>query len=309
MIEIQPGILSHTDIVMDTARQWSDTDDIADYEKLQAEREAEYAQMALMLYHPGLKEEKLDIMAANLRQVIRFEGSRRGAHFHRYRMMTHASSVGMLLDAYDPSLSLPERGLLDLKARTGDMTDQEYETAKLVFGGKGIAAELGHVDQFGDWDAARPLDAAMRDLPESEALHEADFVFTNRFDSKGQAKISYGFNSAGPVSVIKRKRAAADVHAVNERTDELDTFEIVKQSSFLVSEEHLSPAHRQVLSRIKTLGGIKDPNKDEEERFDAAVQEFGMGLVEPLIGDRIARERQSAVIAATSLYFALYRHQ
>ncbi len=314
MTEILPGELTHTDIIIDYEQRLKDagatSDEIESKTKLYR---LQYARMALGVYHPTLDKEHQDATSMHLTHVVEAEASRRGAHYHRYRLMTQAGVRGMLLDGPDSSLPLPEQALLELKGRIAGLTEDAYDLAKNLYGGKGISAELGHVDQLGDWDAVRPLDSAIRALPDSAALQDSGFVFDNKFDSKVQAKIDYGFNIAGrlhsPSTIAKRKRAAADIHAVNEKGENAGSYEIVKQSTFLITDKELSSSSQALISKIKRLAGISKPTNNEKQELDHAMQEAGMKIVEPLIGDRDAREKQAGVIAATSVYFALHRHR
>ncbi len=298
----QPGAINHTDFLFESRQ--TDTDQNGSSRKIDHVRFA-YARTALQTFYPELPDHQSNDISVDLVQAVSAEHSRRGAHYHRYRLMANVGITGMLLEeAEHPSL-LPEQSLLELKTRTNGMSDGAYMIARDVYGGKGISAELGHVDQLGDWDAARPLDAAVRQLPESDILQQAGFVFGNKYDTKDQAKISWTFNAAGNLIIAKRKRAAADVHAVNEKSGELDTFEIVKQSTFLISESYLNAEHKYLIDDVKKFGSAKGSEQEEREAFNQA----GMSIVEPLISERELREEYSGVVAATSLYFALYRHQ
>jgi hypothetical protein len=206
-------------------------------------------------------------------------------------------------------LSLPERSLLDLRIRTHMMSDKQYTTARELYGGKGISHELGHVDQLGDWDAGKALDAQIRQLPVSSALDAAGFDFQNNYDSKESAKLSYSFNVTGSLGrallFAKRKRAAADIQA----GDGSDVFEVVKVSTFLVSPELMTGSERKMIDGIMKLGSEQKKKASGDDAFDHAVQAAGEHLIEPVIRDPEIRKQRAAIIAASSLYFALFRHQ
>ena len=314
MSEVLPGDVTHTDIIMDYEERLKNAGTSSDeIEQQRRMHRIQYAHLALGVYHPALQDNHQGVASIHLASVVEAEASRRGAHYHRYRLMTQAGMRGMLLDGVDSPLSLPEQGLLELRNRIGALSQDAYDLAKDLYGGKGISAELGHVDQLGDWDAVRPLDSDMRGLPDSSVLHDANFVFNNKFNSKAQAKIDYGFNVAGrlesPITIVKRKRAAADVHAVSKDGSNHESYELVKQSTFLVTDDELDDDAQELVNQVKRLSSIDKPTPRDKEELDLAMQEAGMTIVEPLITDRDAREGQVGVIAATSMYFALYRYQ
>lgn len=240
-------------------------------------------------------------LAFKLAQAITPERSRREAHFHRYRLMTRAAMNGQLLDSDE---NWPEASLLDIENRTSTLTDADWALAA-TYTGKGISAELGHVDQLGDWEIGHQLDDAVRQLPESAVLADAGFVFGETYDGKDEAHITYDFYISDGGLKAKRKRAAADVITENGTI-----YNLVKSSIFLIDEDALTTPEdiREIRSAKRVL---RDKGMTAAERWerDAIFAKVGSAVVEPFISEKDRRERSTAVLATTSLYFALVRHR
>lgn len=229
--------------------------------------------------------------------------SQRTSHHLRYR---HILGIENDTDiATTDGMGFAESSLLDLHERTSGDAGVDQNTFWHEVG-KGISAELGHVDQFGDWSAAHPLDVEMRALPESERLKDAGFNFLDTYGSKDLAKISYSFKIVDDefgkgVSLMGiRKRAAADII-----TDSGETYEIIKRSSFLIDglriEEDMQPLLIDILKSLQDDDNLADHTR-------AAAQEAGQAIVEPFVADKDLRERSKVVLAVSSLYFALKRY-
>jgi len=185
--------------------------------------------------------------------------------------------------------------------------------------GKGISAELGHVDQYADWDSAKPLDEEMRGLPLSPRLEEAGFTFENTYNGKDSAKIDYSFKlvnnerskqdrsdrDRGTASIMAiRKRAAADVY-----TDDGSRYEVIKRSSFMVDVLRLPEGQQPFLADI--FGVFRESGafaKGEKEIAERRAHEAGAAIIEPFLADLQLRERSKTVLAISSLYFALKRY-
>jgi hypothetical protein len=238
------------------------------------------------------------IYADHLAHMLAFDRARRNSHHYRYKLMTQAAMYGSLFDDQE---NFPEASLLDLDTRTASMTDEDKQRAA-VYGGKGISLELGHVDQLGDWDAAKPLDGAIRMLPRSERLASAGFVFGDTYDVREKAKTTYKFYLSdreyrgAPVVRAVRRRAVADI-----LTEAGHEYEIVKSSSFLINDGELSPSQQRRLHEARR----PSTSKVEAGKVFTGI---GLDIVEPFIGDSDLRQRSTAVLAIHSLYFALRRH-
>jgi hypothetical protein len=262
-------------------------------------KDAEISLRNLEMIFPGIPRNKE--LALNLAKALNPERSRREAHFHRYRLMTKAALNGALLD---PNDSWPETSLLDIEKRTSSMTDADWALAA-TYTGKGISAELGHVDQLGDWDAGRELDDAVRQLPHSEVLADAGFVFGETYDTKDAAHITYDFYMTDGGLKAKRKRAAADVI-----TESGTIYNLVKTSIFLIDEAVLhTPEDIRAARAVKRVLSDKGMSPHERLERDLVFNRSGNTIVEPFITEKDRRERSTAVLAATSLYFALVRHR
>jgi hypothetical protein len=184
------------------------------------------------------------------------------------------------------------------------MTDADWALAA-TYTGKGISAELGHVDQLGDWEIGHLLDDAVRRLPESEVLIDAGFVFGETYDSKDAAHITYDFYMSDGGLKSKRKRAAADVITENGTI-----YNLVKSSIFLIDEDALtSQEDIRAVRSVKRVLRVKGMTDVDREERDDVFAEVGGTVVEPFITEKDRRERSTAVLAATSLYFALVRHR
>lgn len=244
-------------------------------------------------------------LASRLAGIVGSERSRRNAHYYRYRAMFRIATNEPLFTEAD---NLAEASLFDLHHRLAAMTGDERAFARSM-GGKGISAELGHVDQLGNWALGRELDEQIRALPNSEALAEAGFVFGDTYGEKDRAKINYRFyvsdhfesdDKDSPHHVgLKgvRKRAAADI-----LTEDGDVFEIVKMSSFMIDTAELGSDLRGRISKMVRLSQEK-----KKQALDELMDEVGAVIIEPFITSPENRAKTTAAVAASSLYFALHR--
>jgi hypothetical protein len=293
-------VVSHADVQYwnSPEREVSTGSDLfdADYEVARANLDQMYA-------HNGRNDE----LAFRLASVVRAERSRRNAHYYRYRALFRVATDQPL---FMEQANIPEACLLDIHSRVTAMTTPERSFASEM-GGKGIPLELGHVDQLGDWNSGRVLDEGIRKLPESKTLADAGFVFGETYMAKDSAKIDYDFKiteayRARPggrdrsVSLKGvRKRAAADIV-----TEDGTPIELVKKSSFMIDVHSLDQEALSLLSPV-----MRSIHDNHSPAFDAAAQRAGEAIIEPYIIDPSMRERSTAVIAASSLYFALHRHR
>lgn len=231
----------------------------------------------------------------------------RAAHHRRYRTMFDLPGSEPVIK--DDGLGFAQQSLLDFDKR---LILQDHLTAHPIWSsvGKGISAELGHVDQFGDWAVAHPLDEELRALPGSDALADAGFVFRDTYGTRENAKVSYDFKTvdnpagAGRSLMGIRKRAAADLDTVRG-----DTYEIIKRSSFLVNVGALEDGQKPFLSDI--MHNLKKDKYATEAEKQAAAQtrrEAGQALIEPLLTDKARREQSQSILAVSTLYFALKRY-
>jgi hypothetical protein len=265
----------------------------------------------------GLEDdEQIEELADRMANVMESERSRRNAHYWRYCAMFRIASNQRLFTGPE---NVAEAGLLDLNERVKKMDDDDYAFARSLQG-KGISAELGHVDQLGDWNSAKQLDAMARALPRSERLAQEGFVFGDTFDKKDEAMINYGLyvtsHGGGRLNVKGvRKRAAADI-----LTEDGNVYEIVKQSTFLIDGSSISREQQAIIEKTIETQQLKPARKEngKQDEHDArrikgiqaeAMNEAGRSLIEPFIADAELRERSTAVMAVTSLYFALHRHR
>ncbi|GEM_PF-1979774 len=291
--------VSHTDLELARRHETDSETPPAVKSRLAFLNDANTALNNLEKTFPGAPRNKE--LAFKLAQAITPERSRREAHFHRYRLMTRAALNGQLLDSDD---NWPEVSLLDIERRTSTMSDSDWALAA-TYTGKGVSAELGHVDQLGDWEVGHQLDDAVRQLPDSPVLAEAGFVFGETYDSKDSARITYDFYMSDGGIKAKRKRAAADVITENGTI-----YNIVKSSIFLIDEAAFTTREeiRAVRAVKRVLSDEKMTAPERMER-DAVFAGAGHDIVEPFITEKDRRERSTAVLATTSLYFALVRHR
>lgn len=249
-----------------------------------------------------------DTLATGIAMILKAERSRRHGHYYRYLAPFGTDYTdGLLNDGQDPV----EESLFELYDRIEQMTPEQIEFARSM-GGKGISAELGHVDQFGDWSAAALLDESIRSLPQSKRLKDAGFVFTNTYIDKSQAKRSYRIHMNGHYSdndnegpsgsVLKavRRRAAADIVTPNG-----DSIEIIKHSTFLI---HAAQLGRKYLETLETIMKLSS-NKETAKEAMPLMNEAGELIVEPFITHEELRDVSPGILAVSSLYFALQREK
>lgn len=241
------------------------------------------------------------LYATRIAHLTEIERGRRRAHYNRYKVAVGLPPLSSRL--FNSGYYLPERSLVDLHKRVAGMSDTDLQKARL-YGGKGVSAELGHVDQYGDWSAGRVLDDEIRSLPGSVALRGAGFEFDDTYADKDRAKISFRITSHddqddGQAISVMRKRAAADISASDGHT-----YGIVKLSTFLVNREELDDHENQLLDEVHEASR----NSDSDELWFTS-QMFGEEVVEPFVSniDNL-RVQRSSVLAVASLYFALSRH-
>lgn len=236
-----------------------------------------------------------DAYSDSMAHLLQGERQRRSGYYHIYKMQTRVTHSRPL---FNTDLYLPERSLLDIEQRTTSLSPEELAAAKIY--GKAISIELGHIDQFGDWSAAHPLDVEMRNLPSSSVLKSAGFEFADTYSDKTNAKMSYRFHTVSDAAGEKigmratRRRAAADIIT---RTGTI--YEVVKSSSFLINEAELSDEQKEMIYDV--AGSVKS------DQHADIVQYAGEAIVEPYVGDKDLQGQAMAVLAATSLYFALRR--
>lgn len=298
-MSIETTRVSHTEHVL-AARTDAMKDLTPDQrERLMFRQDLETAQANLERAYPDGDHNRE--LAAQLTLMLTIERSRREAHFYRYRLMTRSALMGPLLGSGE---SFPEISLLDIEERTSMMTDEDWKHAA-TYTGKGISAELGHVDQLGDWDAGHDLDDAVRRLPYSPRLAEAGFVFGDTYDKKDAARISYEFYITDGGLKAKRKRAAADVLTESETI-----YNLVKSSTYLVDVRELGQKDVRMIRSVQRafMDGKKLSPQQAQER-DQVFEEAGRAIIEPFVSEKDRREHSTAVLAVTSLYFALVRHR
>lgn len=298
-MSIETSRVNHTDHVL-AARADATRELTPDQrERLMFRHDLDTAHANLERAYPG--GERNRELGAQLALMLTTERSRREAHFYRYRLMTRSALVGPLLGSGE---NMPEISLLDMEERTRAMTDDDWEHAAM-YTGKGVSAELGHVDQLGDWDAGHDLDEAVRRLPQSAALSEAGFEFGDTYDSKDTARISYEFYITDGGMKAKRKRAAADI-----LTESGTIYNLVKSSTFLVDVRDLGSKDLQTVRSVQRSfkNGEKLTSQEIQVR-DEVFEDAGRTIIEPFVSEKDRRERSTAVLAVTSLYFALVRHR
>lgn len=240
--------------------------------------------------------------------------SQRTSHHIRYR---HMLQIPEEVDIVPPGIDgSAEESLIafhkQLRVQGVTNTDSIWREV-----GKGISAELGHVDQRGHWESAKPLDDEMRSLPYSPKLRAAGFVFEDTYGQKDSAKIDYSFklvnNEQGKhanrvsktASIMAiRKRAAADIHA-----EDGSRYEIIKRSSFLLDVLRLPENQQPFLADIfGVLRKDDDFIEGEKEVAERRAHQAGDAIIEPYLADKQLRERSKVVLAVSSLYFALKRY-
>ena len=247
------------------------------------------------------------LLAIDIATIMSAERSRRQAHYHRYRTQFNVPREQRLTQ---DDHSLAQASLIDLDTRLREATPEQLLHAESLKG-KGIAAELGHIDQLGSWQAGAKLDAEIRALPDSRKLQDAGFVFSETYGDKSEAKINYRLHlvsetkavheDAGePVLVAVRKRAAADVTSADGRQ-----YEIVKKSSFLINPRQLG---RHYLENIENVIELSS-NEATERQAPPLMDKIGHQIVEPFITHPELREVSSGVLAVSSLYLALSRRK
>lgn len=250
--------------------------------------------------YPG--GDRNDELASRLSDVVSDERSRRNAHYYRYRLMLNIKHAQPLFVGEPENLA--EASLLDFETRIKDLDDAGHSYVKAL-GGKGISAELGHVDQLGDWESGNCLDTLVRALPDSPALDKAGFVFGDTYDAKDKAKINYSFylgdNARNLNKSIKgaRKRAAADIIDENG-----NIYEIVKHSTFSIDVRELTRPQVALLDHVMKIIGNDEPKTKQDV---ARMNEAGQAIIEPFIADKNLKHESTAAVAASSLYFALHR--
>jgi len=249
---------------------------------------------------------KNDTLATAVAIVTGSERSRRNSHYFRYRALFDVSDGEQL--GIDPE-NVVESSLFDLDARIAQMTPGQLKMARLM-GGKGISAELGHVDQLGNWNSGSLIDDEIRELPNSPALSDAGFVFADTYGDKSRAKTSYKIQLADEVStdgvqsahgaVLKgvRKRAAADV-----LTERGDAYDLIKLSTFVIHSAQLGREYLNAIDQVFTLSS----NKETAHLAGPVADKVGEAIIEPFIEHPEFRSLSPGIVAVSSMYFALHR--
>lgn len=185
----------------------------------------------------------------------------------------------------------------------------QIDSSRLAIpGSKGISAELGHVDQLGDWGGTKLLDEEIRALPSSEEIADEDLEFSRIYGSDDprihyRMRLIEAHNGELAGVSFSRNRAVADIV-----TSEGSKYEIIKRSSFVVAHDAIDDNAALGLNQLglKLLDG-KDKDPRFVPKFAYEVDLWAKEVIEPFITDKSKRERSHAVLAASCTYFALLR--
>lgn len=172
------------------------------------------------------------------------------------------------------------------------LTEENWRVLKF-FGGKGVAAEHGQVEQFGSWQGVEELDAAVDALAEPEFLAGLGIELEKQYDYDGEGKIDYEYrviNSDAQFITVERMRPTRDYS---------NGLHSIKSSLFTVDSSKLSALQRIMLSDV--LNG--KTKKLKEER-----QKFGEVVLEPFMVDPSLRDKDFKLFPVSAIHFSLRRH-
>lgn len=177
-----------------------------------------------------------------------------------------------------------------------------------------VAFDIGHCDQFGDWDAPRELDALVSTAVDRERLMQIDGVSDVGvvLHDRDHPHTAYEFHrcvgeEAGWHSCLAiRKRPIADVSFQLEDHDPL-AVEIFRHSSFLMSaqvahvDEHAGLYHVLQAAEVMSSTHPGKVSRRMREKRDGAIKFLSTVLVEP------GKSQQALVIPCSTGYIMRIR--
>ncbi len=172
------------------------------------------------------------------------------------------------------------------------LTNDNWRVLKF-FGGKGLAAEHGQVEQYGSWLGVEQLDATAATLGDPDFVATLGIELEKVYDHDGEGKIDYEYrvvNSDEQFITIERMRPTRDYS---------NGIHSIKSSLFTLDTSKLSGRQRGMLSDV--LNGHTKKRKDER-------MQFGEEIVEPLILDPALRNSDVKLFPTSAIHFSLRRH-
>lgn len=165
---------------------------------------------------------------------------------------------------------------------------------------KGMSVELAHTVMLGDWSAGKGIDAELRKLPLVVPTH--NMTMSEIYDRKALARIRYKLRLGGMPGEeyvgLTRLRAVADV-----QTENGDTYDVVKRSSFAFATELLT--EEQKVDLAQALGKLAASGTGES-MLNAAASHVGETILEPALEDAESTSRDR-VYPGSVVYFVLRR--
>ena len=231
------------------------------------------------------------------------EETRRLAHTYRARAQLglHKSATMIPDDAGD---DIVEAALIDFDAIIAEMQDNIPQAHWSIIG-KGVGAELGHVDQFGSWNTSRQLDESIRRLPKSNNLRGSGIHFDYIYDEPADVRYQVHRVESGPLRALTvlRKRAVANVIGSTGQP-----YDIIRKSTFEVDRSMLTPDLEELVEVASPARDYQSGSKEEVAGKDAA-NAIGSQTVGRLIENPSQRRASPIAVPLSSMYMALLRHE
>lgn len=249
-------------------------------------------------------------IAGNVAYVVGGEISRREAHYERY-----LRAVGREAFFTSPLVGLEYRlGIGSLVADSlsqfvNDVRQGAYDSEDpMVSSGKGLAAELAHVMQFGGmWGEARALDEAIALAEDDGDLREKGVAFLEWYSAE-HPKLSYSWHKVELDDGTQRINGIRKRPVVDIGIGKKGVIEVVKRSGFALQYNLESGASDlQILQELPS-----DYSEDENERRlqkDTGVR-IGKQVIESAIRTRrLSGMDSDAIFPTEAALFAIYRHK
>lgn len=253
-------------------------------------------QRVFELYGPGPRTVEI---GERISQLTAWEQNTRLAHYYQFKStLSYPLEDRVLTSGTDHTV---ESALVDFDTvvSLANAADKEHVWASNV---KGLSSELGYVEQFGDWQAARELDDQVRQLTTSEILAQTGITLSHIHGSD-EALVSYSLRLVASMDAARgfsllgiRKRAVADV----EGTDDV-RYEIIRRSGFYIDETKLAR------KELKSIAQLRDLEENDRKGRKALFREFVGPIISDLVEHPEKRDSQR-VLPVTSSYIVLRRH-
>lgn len=222
--------------------------------------------------------------------AVSIERNSRLNHQHRLRFSLRTAGIEFPVST---SLDTAVSDSFKYLSRISDHLTQENWRVLRFFGGKGLAAEHGQVEQYGSWRGVEELDGAVEALADPDFLQSLGIELEKKYEYDGEGKLDYEYrviNSDAQFVTIERMRPTRDYS---------NGIHSIKSSLFALDASKLSYTQRIRLNNVLN----EEAKSKKKER-----QELGNEIIEPFIVDPELRNKDFKLFPVSAIHFSLRRH-